>query len=163
MITWSPQSTLGLGFVLPFKDRSNLRRKAAENHIGCVDNVPLAFHFAGLCHIRLIVFCHCRQILSHCANLQKIVFARARVRSEGLVLLAFRTSSKNMLDNNIKYNKISQAFFSKIEYFLQTRCIFCRSSSFILRFRHEFSWACRAFLQGFQATIFARLQKRPHP
>ena len=31
-----------LGFVLPFKDRSNLRRKAAENHIGCVDNVPLA-------------------------------------------------------------------------------------------------------------------------
>ena len=53
------------GLVLPFENSRHLRSKTSEHHIGGVDDVPLALHFAGFRHVRLIVVCHCGQILSH--------------------------------------------------------------------------------------------------
>ena len=52
------------GLILAFEDGSHLRSETSEHHIGGVDDVPLALHFAGFRHVRLIVVCHCGQPLS---------------------------------------------------------------------------------------------------
>ena len=53
-----------LGLVLPAKDGGALRGKAAQDDVFCVDQVPLALDFAGLCAVRFhnqfLLFSECR-------------------------------------------------------------------------------------------------------